>query len=202
MRVRVRGVGVAAACLFGLAACTTTSTDNPFAKLGNALNLPSSSSAESDTTGSVLKPPVGQLPPPGLPSPTATPELMGNDPNDDLSVGKKYFRQGSYGLAERHFRKAVEMHPRDAESWVGLAAAYDRLRRFDLADRAYDEATKIIGPTPELMNNQGFSYMLRGDYRRARVTLLAAQAKDPKNPYIGNNLKLLDESERKGKAVN
>ena len=44
-------------------------------------------------------------------------------------------------------------------------------------------------PTPEILNNQGFSYILRGDYRRARETLLAAQAKDPDNPYIKNNLR-------------
>ena len=52
------------------------------------------------------------------------------------------------------------------------------------------------------MNNQGFSYMLRGDYRRARATLLAAQVKAPQNQFIANNLRLLDASERKGKAIN
>jgi Flp pilus assembly protein TadD len=52
------------------------------------------------------------------------------------------------------------------------------------------------------MNNQGFSYMLRGDYRRARSMLLAAQAKDPKSPYIANNLRLLDASARKAKGIN
>jgi len=71
-----------------------------------------------------------------LEPPAATPELLGADPNNDLSVGKKYFRQGSYGLAERQFRKAVELHPKHAEAWLRLAASYDRLRRFDLADRA------------------------------------------------------------------
>ena len=127
---------------------------------------------------------------------------MGTDPNDDLSIGKKYFRQGSYGLAERHFRKAVELHPRDAEAWVGLAAAYDRLKRFDLSDRAYAQAVRLVGPTPDIMNNQGFSYMLRGDYGRARAMLLAAQTKDPKNPYIANNIRMLDESARKAKGIN
>jgi Flp pilus assembly protein TadD len=43
--------------------------------------------------------------------------------------------------------------------------------------------------------------MLRGDHRRARATLLAAKAKDPDNPYVRNNLKLLRESSRKAKAV-
>ncbi len=90
--------------------------------------------------------------------------LLGKDPNDDLSLGKKYFRAANFGLAETHFRRAVELHPRDPEAWVGLAASYDRLRRFDLADRAYDQAMKIVGPTPEILNNKGYSYMLRGDY--------------------------------------
>jgi Flp pilus assembly protein TadD len=187
---------LAAACLIGLAACDTTST-NPFVKLDNTLKGPSVT--EPETTGSVFSPAK-----PGVThdTPPLKPELLGADPNDDLSIGKKYFRQGSYGLAERHFRKTVELHSRDAEAWIGLAASYDRLRRFDLADRAYDQAVKIVGPIPEVMNNRGFSYMLRGDYRRARETLLAARAKDPNNPYIVSNLQLLDESERKAKAVN
>ena len=90
---------------------------------------------------------------------------------DDLNLGKKYFRSANFGLAEKHFRRAVELHPRDAEAWVGLAASYDRLKRFELADRAYAQAIAIIGETPEIMNNKGFSYMLRGDYVRARRTL-------------------------------
>ena len=118
-----------------------------------------SASADPEATGSI-KPPPGFLPG----SPPREPDLAGEDPNDDLNLGKKYFRQGSYGIAERHFRKAVERAPADAESWMGLAASYDRLKRFDLADRAYGQAIRLVGPTPEIMNNQGFSYMLRGDY--------------------------------------
>jgi Flp pilus assembly protein TadD len=189
MNVTIGQVVAVAACLVWLTGCQTAATStNPFAALANA---PASGSESAATTGSVQ-----------TDTPQATPELLGTDPNDDLSIGKKYFRQGSYGLAERHFRKAVELHPRDAESWVGLAAAYDRLRRFDLADRAYSQAIRIVGPTPEILNNQGFSYILRGDYRRARTTLLAAKARAPQNPYIQSNLQLLAESMRKAKAVN
>ena len=126
---------------------------------------------------------------------------MPSDPNDDLSLGKENFREGNYGLAERYFRKAVESGPKDAEAWLGLAAAYDRLRRFELADRAYDEVIRIAGPTPEILNNQGYSYMLRGQFNRAREILMTARAKDPGNPYIQNNLALLEESVRARKAV-
>jgi Flp pilus assembly protein TadD len=127
--------------------------------------------------------------------------LLGSDPNDDLTRGKRQYRAQNFGLAERYFRKAVESHPRDAEAWLGLAASYDRLRRFDLADRAYSQAIVIVGPTVEILNNQGYSYMLRGDYPRARAKLAAAQAKDPGNKYVQNNLRLLQESARLGKAV-
>jgi len=44
--------------------------------------------------------------------------------------------------------------------------------------------------------------MLRGDFGRARTTLLAAQAKDPASPYIQNNLRLLEQAVRKKKMVN
>jgi tetratricopeptide (TPR) repeat protein len=197
MRVIVP-VAIAVACLLGLGGCMTASTTSsePLAQVAEPGSPPDATSPPPETTGSIAS--IGlrsDLPP-------VTPELLGDDPHDDLTIAKRYFRQGSYALAERHFRRAVELHPRDAESWVGLAASYDRLKRFELADRAYAQAGKLIGSTPELMNNQGFSYMLRGDYRRARDILLAARAKDPKSPYIANNLRLLDAAQRKAKAVN
>jgi Flp pilus assembly protein TadD len=192
MGVRVGRVIVAAACLMWLAGCQTMS------ELTNSLGPP----LEAQASAAAPDPePVGSTGNPDDKS-TVTPQFLGADPNDDLNLGKKYFQQGAYGSAERHFRRAVELQPRDVESWIGLAASYDRLRRFDLADRAYAQATRILGPTPEILNNRGFSYMLRGDYRRARTTLLAAQAKDPANPYINNNLKMLEKSARKAKAVN
>ena len=127
--------------------------------------------------------------------------LMGEDPKGDLELGKQHYRDNSFGLAEQHFRRAVEKGPQDLEAWVGLAASYDKLKRFDLADRAYAQAIRIAGPTAEILNNQGYSYLLRGDRQRARKTLLAAQGKDPGNPYIQNNLNLLDQSLRDGAAV-
>jgi Flp pilus assembly protein TadD len=127
------------------------------------------------------------------------PEAVPADTDDDLAQGKRQFAATNYGLAEQHFRRAVEKstgpRSRDAEAWMGLAASYDRLRRFDLADRAYRQALRAMGPTPEILNNQGYSFMLRRDFKRARSTLAMAQRKDPTNVYIRNNLALLDENE-------
>ena len=118
-------------------------------------------------------------------------------PSDEpLRMGLEMFNRGNYGLAERYFRDAVERNPRDVTSWVGLAASYDRLARFDLADRAYRFAIKLGGQTTQVLNNQGYSYMLRGNYARARQLLLKAAAREPNNPVIQNNLQLLDGSRR------
>lgn len=127
--------------------------------------------------------------------------LLGDDQNDDLNLGKKHFRARDFGLAERYFRRAVEMSPRAAEAWIGLAASYDRLKRFDEADRAYRQAIAILGPTPEILNNQGYSYLLRGDYKTARTKFNAARAKDPENPRILRNIELMEASLHTGKGV-
>ena len=187
------------ACLVGLTACETTTARLPDFFAGK----PDPAAPMADATGSIPSTETtGTIPAPiGEPLAKGAPPLLGVDPNDNLSVAKQYYRQTNYGLAERYFRRAVEAGPNDAEAWLGLAASYDRLKRFDLADRAYDQLLRLVGPTPEVLNNQGFSFILRGDYGRAREILRAAQAKDPANPYIQNNIDLLEKSARTRKAV-
>jgi len=204
MSVRVvRVLVLAFASLPWLAGCETLKTidlsESPDSQAQvAAIAEPATTASVPVTTGSVPTLPPGSA---GTAVPLAQAGLMGTDPNDDLTLGKKYFRVQDFGLAERHFRRAVETQPKDAEAWLGLAASYDRLKRFDLADRAYEEAINLIGRTPEVLNNQGFSYLLRGDHHRARALFLAAQARDPRNPYIKNNLHLTEKSARKRKGV-
>src|SRR5262249_51813855 len=122
MRMRRGRVVVAAlGSLLWLSGCETTT------KLGDAFQ--SSSSKVSDffqsksaddpqstatvpaspdplTTGSAnARLPDG--PPPGTP-----PGVFGSDVYDDLNMGKKFYRTGNFGMAERSFRRAVETHPK------------------------------------------------------------------------------------------
>lgn len=125
----------------------------------------------------------------------AVPTAMAAAPDvvkDDLALGKSHFRAGHFGLAEMHFRRAVETSPRDPEAWLGLAASYDQLKRYDLADRAYRQALAITGPSAAFLNNRGYSHLLRGDIRRASQDLSSAAAQDPDNEFIQNNLTLLE----------
>jgi len=183
------------------ASAEPTAAAEPATTSGAGAGTAPAAGAGTETTGSVVVQPA-EPGPSGEPfAPLAKPGLLGDDPNDDLQRGKRYFRSNNFGLAEQSFRTAAEKHPRDAEAWVGLAASYDRLHRFDLADRAYQEAIRLVGRTPEILNNLGFSYLLRGDYARAQKIFREALIKDPANPYIQANLRLLEESGREGKAV-
>ena len=106
-------------------------------------------------------------------------------------LGREHFARGNYALAERYFQTAVERTPQDGDSWVGLAASYDQLGRFDLADRAYDQAAKIKGKTPELLNNRGYSYLLRGDAGRASAMFQQALSSSPDSETIRNNIAIM-----------
>jgi Flp pilus assembly protein TadD len=141
--------------------------------------------------------------------PTATPTpipnaVTGQNPADvkyypsdePVKLGVQRFYEGSFGIAQQYFQDAVEKTPKDATAWIGLAASYDRLGRFDLADGSYAHAVRLVGHTPSVLNNEGYSYMLRGDLRKARAKFDAALRIDPGNATAINNLALLNESSR------
>ncbi|MEM7620555.1 MAG: tetratricopeptide repeat protein [Pseudomonadota bacterium] len=125
----------------------------------------------------------------------ATPHAEKSEPkinvSDAMLTAKESFRSGNYGNAEQLFRRIVEENPQNADAWLGLAATYDRLKRFENANRAYMYARKLVGYTPRMLNNLGYHYILRNEYSKARKLLLAAQRKEPDNPRIQNNLGLL-----------
>jgi Flp pilus assembly protein TadD len=108
-----------------------------------------------------------------------------------LPTAKQHFAAGNFGHAARYYEQAVEVEPDNGEAWLGLAASYDRIRRFDLADRAYQQSAAIVGDRAEYYNNVGYSYLLRGDTRRAWQNFMRALERDPGNLTIMNNLELL-----------
>lgn len=116
--------------------------------------------------------------------------------NELSRLGRQDLAAGNSGLAEQHFRDAIEKNRNDVSAWIGLAAAYDDLKRFDLADRAYAQAIKLQGETFDIVNNQGYSYLLRGDRTRALSRLRRAAEMQPDNSVVLNNLRLLESGDQ------
>src|SRR6187549_3146361 len=134
-------------------------------------------------------------PNPAAADPVQEPTDVQYHPSDEpVRMGLEHFNRGHYGIAQRYFRDGVEKAPKDLTAWMGLAASYDRLHRFDLADQAYAQAGRLGGETVQLLNDQGYSYMLRGNLSAARRKFQRAYALDPYDPVIINNLELLNGS--------
>src|SRR5450631_1682562 len=149
---------------------------------------------ETDGVGSI-SPALSETPGP-TPTVQDAADLKYYPSDEPLHLALEHFNRGHFGIAARYFEDAVTKAPKDATAWIGLAASYDRIGRFDLADRAYKQAIKLVGETTAILNNEGYSYMLRGKLVPARRKFLKAYERDPQNPTILNNLKLLNASER------
>jgi Flp pilus assembly protein TadD len=117
--------------------------------------------------------------------------LKGDQAARFIALGQEAFRGDNFGTAESNFRQAVEIRPDSAAAWAGLAASYDQLGRFDLSDRAYEQLMKLRKNDARVMNNRGYSYLLRGEYKKAETWFAKAQSVDPSLEEIEGNLHLL-----------
>ncbi len=111
----------------------------------------------------------------------------------DMAEARTQFAEQNYGLAQQHFLKVTEQRPDNVDAWLGLAASYDQLRRFDLSQRAYNKAIALVGPSSSILNNMGYSYLLQGKLIEAKRKLYAAHKLDPDNPHVRANIELLRE---------
>ena len=112
-------------------------------------------------------------------------------PGTELSTAMTEFENGNFGYSARYFEMAAEQSPKDVTACLGLAASYDWLYRFDLSDRAYRTCSRIAKDAFSYHNNIGFSYLLRGDYRKASVSFSEAKRLRPGNPLVETNLRIL-----------
>ncbi len=104
---------------------------------------------------------------------------------------RAHFRNNDFGHSAALYKRAVELQPTNPEGYVGLSASYDRLRRFDLADRVYASLFKLTGGTAQYYNNLGYSYMLRGNLTAAAKNFQEARRLAPDSLVVTNNLQLL-----------
>ncbi len=117
-----------------------------------------------------------------------------------LSEARAHFRMKDFGYSTALYKRYVELVPNDPEGYVGLAASYDQLRRFDLSDRVYASLYRLTGATTQYYNNLGYSYLLRGDTATALANLRKANQLDPQNVTVANNLKMVAEAAKQNRG--
>ena len=122
-------------------------------------------------------------------------ESLAAPAGDRYQEGKTHFEQGRYGLAVAAFRAALQDESASVRALNGLAASYDRLGRFDLAERYYVRALALEPKFVQTLNNMGYSLMLKADRKKDRTLLAQAQGYFDKasegagrNPVIAGNL--------------
>lgn len=120
--------------------------------------------------------------------------LKGDKSKGFLAAGQEHFANQNFGLAEKNFRKAVEVRSDNATAWLGLAASLDQLGRFEFSDRAYKQLVQLKSNNARVLNNMGYSHLLRGDYQKARNLLNRAQQIDPQLEEVQGNIHLLEKT--------
>jgi tetratricopeptide (TPR) repeat protein len=79
-----------------------------------------------------------------------------------LTDAKLQFRLGNFALAIDQFRKAARQSPENVDAYNGLAASYDRLGRFDLSRRYYEQALALAPEDPKVRHNFAVSLRMQG----------------------------------------
>jgi Flp pilus assembly protein TadD len=75
-------------------------------------------------------------------------------------------------------------------SWNARGVLADLKSDWSAADEAYGRAARLAPDQAEVINNQGWSQLMRGNWARAAECLEHAAALDPRSLRIGNNLEL------------
>ena len=116
----------------------------------------------------------------------------------DYDRGKHYIAVGDYGLAIDAFNSALEKDTDPIPAINGLAIAYDRIGRQDVARLFLDRAIGVDPNSPETLNNLGYFYLSHGDrvaamsyMSRARDVLAARPEGDTSkklSTVVANNI--------------
>ena len=112
------------------------------------------------------------------------------DASDPVERGRALILTRQYGLAIDGLNDVVTRDPGNARALTLLAVAYGQLKRFDLADRYHARALEVDPNSPVVLNNWGYSYLVRGDDRRATNLLERAMATNDGRPIVAANLAL------------
>lgn len=106
------------------------------------------------------------------------------------SAGIAALKLGKAARASSLLTRATSSPAATWRSWNALGVAADLLQDWPQAERSYLRASELAPGEAEPFNNQGWSFLLRGNWRGAAAFFERAVALDPKSRRAGNNLEL------------
>lgn len=120
-------------------------------------------------------------------------KLLEANPEDWRSAeraGLAKIMTGDTTRARELIKKAIASGHASWHAWNGLGVLCDMDRDWDGADAAFASADELSPSEPEVLNNRGWSLLLRGQWASAIDILQKAVSLDPKSTRAANNLEL------------
>jgi len=123
--------------------------------------------------------------------------LLHANPNDERSAVRAAIASlmlGDSVKAAAFVDAAIALNSSSWEAWNAKGVLCDLGRDWICADEAFAKARTLSPDNPEVLNNHGWSMILRGEWDEALTILEQAAILDPKSKRIQNNLELTREA--------
>lgn len=120
-------------------------------------------------------------------------DLANADPGDARSAeraGIASIMTGDMKAATRLLNRAASSGGASWRGWNALGVIHDFEGNWAKADEAFEKAQSLSPEQPEILNNRGWSLLLRGEWARALPVLEQASLLDPNSARCRNNLEL------------
>jgi predicted O-linked N-acetylglucosamine transferase (SPINDLY family) len=95
---------------------------------------------------------------------------------------------GRWPAAEQAYRQAVQLDPRSADAWAGLAGACQQTGKIDDAIHGYRTALELRPRQPRLLNSLGILHAQRGQFAAAEQMFREVVAVEPAHAKALHNL--------------
>ncbi len=117
------------------------------------------------------------------------------------NLGISYQKAGFWALAAKAWRRAAGMSPADARIRIALATAYNRMKRYDLAEHELKEALRSQPEESRALNLMALVQFRLGNLDAARQYVAQALQVKPDDPDALANQKLIEQEAKKGAAA-
>lgn len=119
--------------------------------------------------------------------------LAAANPQESLAferAGIAAFHMGDLRRATAALNSATLLPGASWRAWSARGAIADQRRDWAEADLSYDRALALAPNRAEVLNNSGWSLLLRGQWQEALLLLERAGSLEPKSRRIADNLEL------------